>query len=163
MLPILEYCCLNKFCRLTQSAFIGLSDSYHKLASPIKVKQNLCTLTWSRKSWVSIQSFALSKCASPSLSGLPTNSGLKWDQFNWAFGGAPGAIRALGKIWLRGGWDFGLGLDLGSDFDFDFDFNHHLCHHLDLSLGHPLPVPLFFLFILLSYQLFSFLFTLYDI
>ena len=43
-------------------------------------------LTPSGKAWVSIQSLVLRRYASTSLSGLPVNSGLKWDQFNWGIG-----------------------------------------------------------------------------
>ena len=82
---------------------VGLSDSYHNLASPIKVKQNLCTFMLSRKSCVSIQSLILSKWASASSSGLPANLGLKWDQFNCALCGAPGTRGALGRNGLFGG------------------------------------------------------------
>ena len=103
VLPILEYCWLNTFCKLSHSAFISLSDSYHNLAYPTKVKQNLCTLTLSGKSCVSIQSFVLSKWASTSSSGLPANLGLKWDQFNCGLWGASRAKCALGKNGLCGG------------------------------------------------------------
>ena len=69
---------------------------------------------------MSTQSFVLSKYASASSSGLPAYLGLKWDQFNWGLGDAPGAIRALGKNGLRGS-GFWSGTNLGFDFDFDFD------------------------------------------
>ena len=112
VLPILEYCCQNKFCKPAQYASMGLIDSYHSLASPIKVKQNLCTLTWSRNSWVSIQSFILSKCAYTSSSGLPAYLGLKWDQFNLDLSSV-GTTRVFGKDGLRGG---GSGAWLGTWF-----------------------------------------------
>ena len=68
---------------------MGLKVSYHNLASPVRVKQNLGILATSEKLCVFIQSFVLNKCASASSSGLPENSGLKYDQFNcgiWAGG-----------------------------------------------------------------------------
>ena len=37
VLPILEYCHLNLFCKVGQSLSIGVSDLYHSLASPVKV------------------------------------------------------------------------------------------------------------------------------
>ena len=82
MFPIFEYCCLNCVCKPLQFNAIGLSDSYHNLASPTNVKQNLWTLIPSWNAWVSIQSFVLRRCASISLSSFPANSGLKCDQFN---------------------------------------------------------------------------------
>ena len=97
VLPILEYCCLNMCCNSSQSVFISLSDSYHNLASPTKVKQNLCTFKWSWKSCVSTQSLVLSRCASASSSSLPAYLGLKWDQFNCGLWGTPGAIGGLGR------------------------------------------------------------------
>ena len=118
VLPILEYCSLNTFCKSSHSAFIGLSDSYHNIASPTKVKQNLCTFMLSRKSCVSIQSFVLSKWASASSSGLPANLGLKWDQFNCSLWGAPGAKGALGKNGLCG-VGFFLGYYLGQHLGLD--------------------------------------------
>ena len=45
VLPILEYCCLNKFCNPCQSTLIHSSDWYHNLASPYSVRQNLWILT----------------------------------------------------------------------------------------------------------------------
>ena len=60
--------------------FISLSDSYHNLACPNKVKQNLCTLMWSWNQCV--HPVIHPKCASASLSDLPEYLGLKWDQFN---------------------------------------------------------------------------------
>ena len=47
--------------------------------------QNCWILTPSANTWVSIQSLVL-RCASASSSGLPVNSGLKWDQFNCGIG-----------------------------------------------------------------------------
>ena len=94
---ILEFCCLKINCKPTQSVFIGLSDSHHNLASPTKVKQNLCSFNQFQKSCVSIQLFILSKCASTSPSGLPAYSGLNWDQFNCGLWGTPSAMGALGK------------------------------------------------------------------
>ena len=61
---------------------MGLRDSYHNLASPVRVKQNLCTFASYGKLWVSIQLLVLNKCAMASSSGLPENSGLKYDQLN---------------------------------------------------------------------------------
>ena len=81
VLPIFEYCYLNKFCKPCQSMFIGCKASYHNLASPTNVKQNLQTLMSSRKWCTFIQSLVLSKWASGSSSGFPENSGLKCDQF----------------------------------------------------------------------------------
>ena len=49
MLPILEYCCLNKLCKPCQFTFMGSKEWYHNLASPNSVKQNLWTLTPSIK------------------------------------------------------------------------------------------------------------------
>ena len=103
--------------------FISLSDSYHNLASPTKVKQNVCTLTWSGTSCVSIQSFVLSKCPSASSSGLPAYSGLKWDQFNCGLCGTPGATGVLDIQGSRGGggfWVFSLGGGFWSGTYFGF-------------------------------------------
>ena len=55
--PILEYCCLNKFCNSHQSTFIGSNDWYHNLASPNSLRQNLWTFTLSTKWCAFIQSF----------------------------------------------------------------------------------------------------------
>ena len=82
ILPIFEYCCLNWFCKLCQSSFIGLRDLYHNLASPTNDRQNLWTFTPSWNWCVFIQSFILSSCPSPSSCGFPEISGLKCDQFN---------------------------------------------------------------------------------
>ena len=105
-MPILEYCCLNWFCKLIQSTFIGLSDSYHNLASPTNVKQ---------KHWtVSIQSFILKRCASASSSGLHVNSGLKCDQFNCGTcAGWIGCV-GIGYIGGTGGCTGGTGGTIGS-------------------------------------------------
>ena len=81
VLPVLGYCCLNKFCNPYQSTFIGSNNWYHNLASPKSVEQNLWTLTPSTKWCAFIQSLVQSRCASASSSGFPENSGLKWDQF----------------------------------------------------------------------------------
>ena len=99
VLPNLEYCCLKLSCRPAQSNCCCwvFNISYHNLASPKRVKQNLLTLWSLGKSCVVIQSFFLSKCASTSSSGFPEKSGLKWDQFNWLF--AIGMGRLSG-IWL---------------------------------------------------------------
>ena len=70
------------FCNAGQSFAIGHNDSCHNLASPIKVRQNLSAFTPSEELWVSIQSFVQRKCDSASSSGLPENSGLKYNQFN---------------------------------------------------------------------------------
>ena len=86
VLPTLEYCCLNWFCNPFKSKTIGLSTSYHNLASPTNLKQNIWTFTPSWNECVSIQSLVLRRWASASSSGLPMNSGLKWDQFNWGIG-----------------------------------------------------------------------------
>ena len=56
-------------------------DWYHDLTSPARVRENLCTLWSTAKLWVSIQSIALGICVPGSCSGLPENSGLKYDQF----------------------------------------------------------------------------------
>ena len=137
VLPILESYCLNICCKPSQSVFISLSNSYHNLASPTKVKQNICTFTWSWKLCVSIESFVLNKCASASSSSLPAYLGLNWDQFNYGFWGTPGTIGALGRKglcwggfchWLSSGtlpwawfW-FWLGFWLGFWFGFLFAF-----------------------------------------
>ena len=81
VIPILEYCCLNKFCKPCQSTFIGSNDWFYNLASPKSVKQNLWTLTPSTKWCVFIQSLVWSRWASASSSDFPENSGLKRDQF----------------------------------------------------------------------------------
>ena len=76
---------------------MGLKVSYHKLALPVRVKQNFCTFATYEKLCVSIQSFVLNRGATASSSGLPENSGLKWDQFNCG-------------IWTEGaGGNIGLG------------------------------------------------------
>ena len=46
LFPIFEYCCLNCSCNASQSFAIGLNDSYHNLASPTSVTQNLYTFTY---------------------------------------------------------------------------------------------------------------------
>ena len=112
MLPILEYCCLKIFCKPNQSTFIGLNDFYHNLASPVRVKQNLCTLTLYWNPCVSIQSFVLSNWASASLFGFLEYSGLKWDQCNkgtcgvgrCSASGVGGAWGALGIKGICGFW-----------------------------------------------------------
>ena len=81
VLPILEYCCLNKVCNPCQSVFIGSNDWYHSLASHNSVKQNLWTLTPSTKWCAVTQSLLWSRWASAYSAGFPQNSGLKWDQF----------------------------------------------------------------------------------
>ena len=53
-------------------------------------------LTPSRKAWESIQSLVLSRCTSASSSGLPANSDLKCDQFNWGIGA--GRICCVGGV-----------------------------------------------------------------
>ena len=73
-----------------QSTTIGFNDSYHNLASPVRVKQNLCPFATSGKLWVSIQSFVLKRWASAPSSGLPEDFGLKYDQFNWGLLGCTG-------------------------------------------------------------------------
>ena len=40
----------------------------------------------SGNAWVSMQSYVLRRCVSTLSSGLPANSGLKWDQFNCGIG-----------------------------------------------------------------------------
>ena len=87
---------------------MGLRDLYHNLASPVRVKQNLCTFVSCRKFWVSIQSLVLNRCATASSSGLPENSGLKYDQLNcgtWN-GGFCGCIGLCG---FAGGSGEGFG------------------------------------------------------
>ena len=86
--------------------------SYHNLASPIRVKQNLLTFWSSGKLCVSIQLLVLRRCSSASSSGFPENSGLKYDQFNCSgcaiaaskfwnwFGGWLGWLGWIGWIWL---------------------------------------------------------------
>ena len=92
---------------------MGLRDSYHNLASLVRVKQNLCTFASCRKLWVSIQSLVLYKCAKASSSGLPENSGLKYDQLNYGTwnGGFYGCIGLGG---FAGGSDGGFGRFGGS-------------------------------------------------
>ena len=108
---------------------MGLRDSYHSLASPVRVKQNLCTFASCGKLWVSIQSLVLNKCATVSSSGLLENSGLKYDQLNcgtcnggfcgciglgWFAGGSHGGFsRFGGRFGRRGGGLGGFGGLLG--------------------------------------------------
>ena len=82
VLPIFEYCCLNKFCKPYQSTFMGVKDSYHNLVSPTNVKQNLWTLMVSRKWFAVIQLLVLNKWASASPSDFPKNSGLNVTNLN---------------------------------------------------------------------------------
>ena len=84
--PIFEYCCLKCVCKVFQSKAIGLSNWYHNLASPSKVKQSICNLTPSENAWVPIQLLVLRRCVCTSSSGFFENSGLKWDQFNYGIG-----------------------------------------------------------------------------
>ena len=123
--PVLEYCCLKLFCNPFQSKAIDMNDSYHNLAFPAKVKQNLWILWPSWNAWVSIQSVVLRRCYSTSSSGLHANSGLKWDQFNcgigpgwmgcagWTAGCAGGAGHCMGGTGgttggiIGGGWGVG--------------------------------------------------------
>ena len=80
---------------------MGLNVSYHNLASLVRVKQNLCTFATSGRLCISIQSFVVNKWTSTSSSGLPENSGLKYDQFNCG-------------IWTGGvGGNIGLGTGTG--------------------------------------------------
>ena len=81
------------------------------LASPVIVKQNLCTFASCGKLWVSTQLLVLNKCARASSSGLPANSGLKYDQFNCGtWNGGLGGCIALGRFGGRfGGIGGGLG------------------------------------------------------
>ena len=81
LLPILEYCCLNKFCNPCQSTLIASNEWYHNLAYPNSVNQNLWTLTPSIKWCTFIQLLEWTRCTSASSSGFPEKSGLKWDQF----------------------------------------------------------------------------------
>ena len=84
---------------------MGLRDSYHNLASPVRVKQNLCTFASCGKLWVSIQSLVFNKCAMAFSSGLHENSGLKYDQLNcgtWN-GGFCGCIGLGGFVRGSGG------------------------------------------------------------
>ena len=59
---------------------MAVKDSYHNLASPTNVKQNLWTLIPSRKMCAFIPSLVQSKWASAS-SGFPKMSDSKCDQF----------------------------------------------------------------------------------
>ena len=70
VLPNFEYCCLKHSCIPVQSTSIGLKVSYHNPASPVRVKQNLCTFASSGKLCVSIQSVVLNKCSITTSSGL---------------------------------------------------------------------------------------------
>ena len=81
---------------------MGLRVPYHNLASPVTVKQNLCTFTSSGKLCVSIQSFVLSKCAITSSSGLPENSGLKYYLLNCGIC-TGGACDCIGLVGFSGG------------------------------------------------------------
>ena len=45
-LPNFEYCCLNCSCNPVQSTTLCLNNSYHNLASPVRVKQNLCNICY---------------------------------------------------------------------------------------------------------------------
>ena len=78
------------------------------------VKQNLCTFASSGKLCGSIQSLVLNKCAITSSSGLPENSGLKYDHLNCGIcaGGACGCI-GLGGFSGELGGCFGLGTCAG--------------------------------------------------
>ena len=69
VLTIFKYCHLNLFCKVGQSSSNGASDSYHNLASPIKVKQKHLTLSPSVKLCASIQSLVLRRWDSASSSG----------------------------------------------------------------------------------------------
>ena len=103
------YCCQNWFCRPNQSTFIGLRDSYHNLASPTNVKQNLWTFTPSGNACLSIQSFIVSKCTSAS-SGFPENSGLKCDLFNCdQYCTCAGCCSICGTFRAWGAWTAGAG------------------------------------------------------
>ena len=75
VLPILEYCHLNLFCKAGQSLSSGASDSYHSLASPIKVTLKHLTFSPSGKLCATIQSLVLRRWDSTSSTGLPENSG----------------------------------------------------------------------------------------
>ena len=107
--PILENCCLNKFCTSCQSTFIGSNDWYHNLTSANNVRQNLWTFTPLTKWCAFIQSFEQSRCASASSSGFSENFGLKFDQFKcttycccWSWvvvGVVVGVVAGLGEIW----------------------------------------------------------------
>ena len=82
VLPIFQYCCLNKFCKPCQSMFTGCKDLYHNLASPTNVKQNLLTLIPSKKWCALIQSLVWSNWASASSSCFPENSGMSmWPSY----------------------------------------------------------------------------------
>ena len=83
VLPIFQYCCQNRNCKPCQCTFIGSKDSYHNLASPTNVRQNLWTLIFSWKWCMLIQLLVLSKWTSASSSGFPENFGLKCYQFKW--------------------------------------------------------------------------------
>ena len=105
VLPILEYCCLNKFCNPCQCTFIGSNEWYHILASPSSVKQNIWTLTSSTKWCAVIQSLVQSRWASTSSSGFHENSGLKWDQCKCTTGyaGCCGTCSTAGSAASVGG------------------------------------------------------------
>ena len=112
VLPIFEYCYLNKFCKPCQSMLMGVKNSYHNLASN-NVRQNHWTLIPSRKWCVFIQLSVWSKWASTSSSGFPDKSGLKWDQFKHTtccvccpcLVDCAGCCTCCGGIWLSWrGW-----------------------------------------------------------
>ena len=108
VLPILEYCCLKRFCKPTQSTFISLSNSYHNLATPAKVKQNLCTWTCSGNSCVSIQSFILSRCTSASWSKVVISGTVHWFDLKtsfhpllWTSSGLKGTWKTKHLYWFK--------------------------------------------------------------
>ena len=102
-LPNFEYCCLKRVCNAFQSISMGFSDSYHNLASPVSVKQNLLTFISSGKLYVSIQSFVLNRCAVLSSSALPENSGLKIRLIHLLWLWRVWLIYWIWLIWLIGG------------------------------------------------------------
>ena len=97
---------------------MGLRDSYHSLASPIRVKQNLLTFVSSGKLCVSIQSLVFNRCAVAS-SALPENYGLKKDHFSCCGWGGFGRFIGLcgfgGGVGVFGGFG-GLGGGFGGGF-----------------------------------------------
>ena len=96
VLPILEYCCLNKFCIPCQLTFIGSNELYHNLASPKHIKQNLWTLTPSTKCGHPV--IGVEQMGFCILIRFLWNSGLKWDQFKCTIScsGCCGASMCMG-------------------------------------------------------------------
>ena len=110
--------------------------------------KNLWNLTPSTNWCVFIQSLLWSRCASPSPSGFPENSGLKWDQFKCTMCGT-GCCGACGTAGCcgacstcdttgpaggtGGGGGGGAGTPCTGSAIFDFYFNSHYAFNLSLN------------------------------